>query len=94
MSSDIVDLLRRIGLCAPREALLALLTHATKSRRRHERASTVISTNQPKRRGATKTRRRGFWRRLGALPPGVAIDVDDVAVLGEPIDEGHAGERG
>jgi hypothetical protein len=32
MSSDIVDLLRRIGLCAPREALLALLTHATKSR--------------------------------------------------------------
>ena len=32
MSSDIVDLLRRIGLCAPHEALLALLTHATKSR--------------------------------------------------------------
>lgn len=32
MSTDIVDALRRIGLCASREALLALLSHATKSR--------------------------------------------------------------
>jgi len=32
MSTDIIDSLRRIGLCAPREAFLALLTHATKSR--------------------------------------------------------------
>jgi len=32
MTTDPVDLLRRIGLRAPREALEALLTHATKSR--------------------------------------------------------------
>ena len=32
MSIDIVDTLRGIGLCAPREAILALVTHATKSR--------------------------------------------------------------
>lgn len=32
MSIDIVDALRGIGLCAPREAILALVTHATKSR--------------------------------------------------------------
>lgn len=32
MSTDLTDLLRRIGLRAPREALEALLNHATKSR--------------------------------------------------------------
>ena len=32
MSTDVVDALRGIGLCASREALLALLTHATKGR--------------------------------------------------------------
>ena len=32
MTIDIADALRGIGLCSPREALLALLTHATKSR--------------------------------------------------------------
>jgi len=32
MSTDIFDELHRLGLCAPRDALQALLTHATKSR--------------------------------------------------------------
>ena len=32
MSTDLVDGLRGFGLCAPREALEALLSHATKSR--------------------------------------------------------------
>lgn len=32
MSADIVEGLHRLGLCAPRDALEALLTHATKSR--------------------------------------------------------------
>jgi len=32
MTTDIADALRAIGLCASREALLALLSHATKSR--------------------------------------------------------------
>lgn len=32
MATDLIDLLRRIGLRAPREALDALLSHATKSR--------------------------------------------------------------
>ena len=32
MTIDIADRLRAIGLCASREALLALLAHATKSR--------------------------------------------------------------
>jgi hypothetical protein len=32
MSLDLVDALRGIGLCAPREAILSLVTHATKSR--------------------------------------------------------------
>lgn len=75
MSTDLVDALRRIGLCAPREALLALLAHATKSRlspaevvehvvaleRRERDARNLVARTKRATLGSMKTLDRFDW---------------------------------
>jgi len=69
MSSDIVDLLRRIGLCAPREALLALLTHATKSRLSPVEVVEQVVALERRERDARNLAARTKRATLGAMKP-------------------------
>jgi DNA replication protein DnaC len=69
MSTDIVDGLRRIGLCAPRDALLALLTHATKSRLSPTEVVEHVVALERRERDARNLAARSKRATLGAMKP-------------------------
>jgi len=69
MSTDIVDALRRIGLCASREALLALLTHATKSRLSPAEVVEQVVALERRERDARNLVTRTKRATLGAMKP-------------------------
>lgn len=74
MSDDVVDTLRRIGLRAPREAILALLTHATKSRLGPtEFVEQLVALELRERDGRNLARRM----RAATLGPLAALDTFD-----------------
>jgi hypothetical protein len=69
MSTDIVDGLRGVGLCAPREALLALLTHATKSRLSPTEVVEQVVALERRERDARNLAARTRRATLGAMKP-------------------------
>jgi hypothetical protein len=69
MSTDIVDALRRIGLCASRDALLALLTHATKSRLSPAEVVEQVVALERRERDARNLVTRTKRATLGAMKP-------------------------
>lgn len=87
MSSDIVDLLRRIGLCAPREALLALLTHATKSRLSPAEVVEQVVALERRERDARNLAARTKRATLGAMKPLDRFDWSFPREINRPIYE-------
>lgn len=69
MSMDIVDALRRIGLCAPRDAVLALLAHATKSRLAPAEVVEQLVALERRERDARNLAARTKRATLGAMKP-------------------------
>lgn len=69
MTIDIVDGLRGIGLCAAREALLALLAHATKSRLSPAEVAEQIVRLERRERDARNLASRTRRATLGAMKP-------------------------
>jgi CMP-2-keto-3-deoxyoctulosonic acid synthetase len=69
MSIDFVDALRGIGLCAPREAILSLVTHATKSRLSPAEVVEQLVTLERRERDAKNLAARTKRATLGALKP-------------------------
>jgi len=87
MSSDIVDLLRRIGLCAPREALLALLSHATKSRLSPAEVVEQVVALERRERDARNLAARTKRATLGAMKPLDRFDWSFPREISRPIYE-------
>jgi DNA replication protein DnaC len=69
MTIDIADALRSIGLCSSREALLALVTHATKSRFSPAEVVEQIVVLEQRERGARNLASRTRKATLGAMKP-------------------------
>lgn len=69
MTIDLVDALRGIGLCAPREALQALLAHATKSRLSPAEVTEQLVQLERRERDARNLASRTRQATLGAMKP-------------------------
>jgi DNA replication protein DnaC len=69
MTFDAANALRDIGLCSPREALLALLTHATKSRLSPAQVVEQIVQLERRERDARNLASRTVRATLGAMKP-------------------------
>ena len=69
MSVDIVEALRAIGLCAPRDALLALLTHATKSRQSPAEVAEQLVLLEQKERAIRNLVARTRQATIGSVKP-------------------------
>lgn len=69
MSVDLVDALRHIGLCASSEALLALLSHATKSRLSPAEVVEQVVALERRERDARNLLTRTKRATLGAMKP-------------------------
>jgi DNA replication protein DnaC len=69
MTFDVANALRDIGLCSPREALLALLTHATKSRLSPAQVVEQIVQLERRERDARNLASRTVRATLGAMKP-------------------------
>lgn len=69
MSTDIVDALHGIGLCAPRAALLALLTHATKSRLSPTEVVEQVAALERRERDSRNLAARTKRATLGSMKP-------------------------
>jgi len=69
MSTDLVDGLRGFGLCAPREALEALLSHATKSRLSPTEVLEQVVQLERREREARNLTSRTKRALLGAMKP-------------------------
>lgn len=69
MTTETVDEFRSLGLCAPREALLALLTHATKSRLSPAEVVEQIVALERRERDARNMVARTKRAALGAMKP-------------------------
>jgi DNA replication protein DnaC len=69
MSTDIHELLRGIGLCLPRDAVLALLTHATKSRLAPTEVVEQIVALERRERDARNLAARTKRATLGSMKP-------------------------
>ena len=69
MTTDIADGLRSIGLCASREALLALVAHATKSRMSPAQAVEQLVSLERRERDARNLATRTRQATLGVMKP-------------------------
>ena len=69
MTTDVADALRAIGLCASREALLALLSHATKSRMSPAEVVEQLVLLERRERDARNLASRTKRATLGAMKP-------------------------
>jgi DNA replication protein DnaC len=69
MTTDITDGLRGIGLCASREALAALLAHATKSRLSPAEVAEQLVRLERRERDARNLASRTKRATLGAMKP-------------------------
>lgn len=69
MTIDVADALRNIGLCSSREALLALLTHATKGRLSPAQVVEQIVLLERRERDARNLASRTKKATLGAMKP-------------------------
>lgn len=69
MTIDIADALRGIGLCAPREALQALLAHATKNRLSPAELTEQLVQLERRQRQARNLASRTRQATLGAIKP-------------------------
>lgn len=87
MSTDIVDSLRRIGLCASREALLALLAHATKSRLSPAEVVEQLVALERRERDARNLAARTKRATLGAMKPLDRFDWSFPRAIDRPLYE-------
>jgi hypothetical protein len=69
VTTDVVDELRGIGLCASREAILALLAHATKTRSSPAQVVEQIVLLERRERDARNLASRTKKATLGAMKP-------------------------
>lgn len=87
MSTDIIDNLRRIGLCASREAILALLTHATKSRLSPTEVVEQVVALERRERDARNLAARTKRATLGAMKPLDRFDWNFPRAINRPLYE-------
>lgn len=85
MSTDIVDGLRRIGLCAARDALHALLTHATKSRLSPAEVVEQVVALERRERDARNLATRTKRATIGAMKPLDRFDWSFPRAINRPI---------
>jgi DNA replication protein DnaC len=85
MSTDIIDSLRRIGLCAPKEAFLALLTHATKSRLSPTEVVEQLVALERRERDARNLAARTKRATLGAMKPLDRFDWNFPRAINRPV---------
>ena len=84
MTIDIADGLRSIGLCASREALLALLAHATKSRLSPTEVAEQLMLLERRERDARNLASRTKRAKLGAMKPLDRFDWSFPRVIDRP----------
>jgi DNA replication protein DnaC len=87
MSTDIIDALRSIGLCAPREVLLALITHATKSRLSPTEVIEQVVALERRERDARNLAARTRRATLGAMKPLDRFDWSFPRAVNRPLYE-------
>jgi DNA replication protein DnaC len=84
MTTDIPDALRGIGLCAPREAIVALLAHATKSRLSPAEVTEQLVQLERRERDARNLASRTRQATLGAMKPLDRFDWSFPRVIDRP----------
>lgn len=87
MSFDIVEALRGLGLCAPREAILSLVTHATKSRLAPSEVIEQVVTLERRERDARNLAARTKRATLGAMKALDRFDWNFPRVIDRPLYE-------
>jgi DNA replication protein DnaC len=85
MSIDIVNALRDIGLCASREAVLALVTHATKSRLAPAEVVEQLVTLERRERDARNLAARTKRATLGTMKPLDRFDWSFPRAIDKPL---------
>jgi DNA replication protein DnaC len=85
MSIDIVNALRDIGLCASREAILALVTHATKSRLAPAEVVEQLVTLERRERDARNLAARTKRATLGTMKPLDRFDWSFPRAIDKPL---------
>jgi DNA replication protein DnaC len=89
MTTDIVDDLHGLGLCASREAILALLAHATKTRASPAQVIEQIVLLERRERDARNLASRTKKATLGAMKPLDRFDWSFPRVIDRPAYEQH-----
>jgi len=87
MSTDVLDGLRGIGIRAPREALLSLLTHATKSRLSPTEVLEQLVALERRERDALNLAARTKRAMLGAMKPLDRFDWSFPRAMDRPLYE-------